>query len=254
MSEAKPWYQDDALWEVVDPILFDERRWSNAPAEVEAIVALLGIEPGARVLDLCCGVGRHALEFARRGFHVTGVDRTQLYLDRASAKAAQEGLGIEFVREDMRTFCRPGAFDAIVNLFTSFGYFCDPKENRQVATNVYRSLKPGGAFVIELMGKEILARIFQERDWQEQDGAFILYERRVTDSWSWMENRWILLKEGERTEMRLSHRIYSAAELRALLGSCGFAPVDAYGDLEGRAYDHVARRLVVVACKPADES
>ena len=158
MQEAQPWHEQDEFWETVAPILFAQRRWSDAPAEVEEVVSLLGIGPGAHILDLCCGVGRHSLELARRGFRVTGVDRTRLYLDRASKQAEAEGLKIEFVQDDMRTFCRPDAFDVVINLFTSFSYFEDPEEDRQVLVNVYRSLKPGGVFVLEMLGKEILAR------------------------------------------------------------------------------------------------
>jgi len=180
---------------------------------------------------------------------VTGVDRTRLYLDRASKQAEAEGLKIEFVQSDMRSFCRPDAFDAVVNLFTSFGYFEDPEDDRQVATNMYQSLKSGGVFLIDMMGKEVLARIFRERDWYEEDSVLILQERKISKNWSWMENRWIMLKDNNRAELRLSHRVYSAVELASLLTECGFTHVDAYGDLDGSAYDHLARRLVIVAHK-----
>jgi len=92
MQQAKPWYEQDTFWETVAPTLFTQRRWEDAPAEVEQVVSLLGIESGAHVLDLCCGVGRHSLELARRGFQVTGVDRTRPYLDRASRQAETEVL------------------------------------------------------------------------------------------------------------------------------------------------------------------
>ena len=249
MQEVKPWHEQNAFWETVAPVLFVERRWSDAPAEVGQVIALLGIDPGAHVLDLCCGVGRHSLELARRGFQVTGVDRTRLYLDRAFRQAKAEGLKVEFVQSDMRTFCKPDAFDAVVNMFTSFGYFEDPEDDRQVVLNMYRSLRPGGVFLIDIMGKEVLARIFRERDWYEEDGVLILQERKVSQSWSWMENRWIILKDDNRTELNLSHRIYSAVELTSLLAGCGFTHLDAYGDLQGSAYDHLARRLVIVAHK-----
>jgi SAM-dependent methyltransferase len=180
---------------------------------------------------------------------VTGVDRTRLYLDRASKQAEAEGLKVEFVQSDMRTFCRLDAFDAVVNLFTSFGYFEDSEDDRQVALNMYRSLKSGGVFLIDVMGKEVLARTFRERDWYEEDGVLILEERKVSKNWSWMENRWIIFVDNNRTDLKLSHRIYSAVELASLLTGCGFAHIDAYGDLEGSAYDHLARRLVIVAHK-----
>lgn len=249
MCEQKPWHEQDCSWETADPVLFSERRWSNAPAEIDGVVSLLGIEPGAHILDLCCGVGRHSLELARRGFRITGVDRTLTYLERASNRARAEGLEVEFVQEDMRAFCRPGGFDAVINLFTSFGYFEDPDDDRQVAMNVCRSLKPGGGFLLDMMGKEILARIFRERDWQEEGGLLVLQERKLSRNWGWMENRWILLRDGHRTELRLSHRLYSAVELATMLRECGFAGVEVYGDLAGSAYDHVARRLAALARK-----
>ena len=82
------WHEQDQFWEMVP--LFGPDRLEMAPEEVEGVISLLGIEPGASVLDLCCGVGRHSLELARRGYRVTGVDRTASYLQTASEKAAAE--------------------------------------------------------------------------------------------------------------------------------------------------------------------
>lgn len=249
MEETKPWHEDDMFWETWGPVMFSQQRLADSPAEVERIVSLLGIRPGACVLDLCCGVGRHSLELARRGFDVTGVDRTRRYLDQASEQADKEGLKIEFVQDDMRTFCRPDTFDAVINMFTSFSYFEDPEEDRQVVVNVYRSLISGGVFLLETMGKEILARIFLERNWHEENGVLILEERKVSRNWGWMENRWIMFKDDKRTEFKVTHRLYSATELAAVLAGCGFTQVDVYGDLEGGAYDQTAKRMVVVGHK-----
>jgi SAM-dependent methyltransferase len=243
----KTWHESDDFWEATAPIMFGNQRWEAAPVEVDQVVRLLGVSPGATILDLCCGPGRHSLEFARRGFSVTGVDRTAVYIERAQEQAAAEGLAVEFVQEDMRRFCRPQAFDAAVSLFTSFGYFEDPAENRQVLANIRDSLRDEGSLILEMMGKEVLARIFRERDWSEQDGILFLEERKVSKDWSWMENRWILLRGQERREFEVSHWLYSATELSAMLKECGFSSVDVYGDLEGAPYDHRARRLVVVA-------
>lgn len=249
MEETKPWHEDDMFWETWGPVMFSQQRLADSPAEVERIVSLLGIRPGACVLDLCCGVGRHSLELARHGFDVTGVDRTRRYLDQASEQADKEGLKIEFVQDDMRTFCRPDTFDAVINMFTSFSYFEDPEEDRQVVVNVYRSLISGGVFLLETMGKEILARIFLERNWHEENGVLILEERKVSRNWGWMENRWIMFKDDKRTEFKVTHRLYSATELAAVLAGCGFTQVDVYGDLEGGAYDQTAKRMVVVGHK-----
>ena len=249
MQEPKRWHEQDEFWNTFAPTLFTEEHWSRAPEEVEHVISLLGIKAGARVLDLCCGTGRHSLELVRRGFRVTGVDRTQRYLDSASEQADEEGLEIEFVLDDMRTFCRADVFDAVINVYTAFGYFEDQEDDRQVVMNVFRSLRSGGVFLLDMMSKEVLARKFRERDWREEDGVLILQEREIARNWSWIENRWILLKGNERTEFRLSHRLYSATELMSLLTTCGFGQVDAYGDLEGGPYDHTASRLVVVGRK-----
>ena len=249
MQIQKPWHEDDHFWETVGPVLFPGQRISDTNTEVDQILALLDVPEGSHILDLCCGIGRHSLELSRRGFKVTGVDRTRSYLNEAGMIAASEGLSVEFLEDDMRTFQRPDMFEAVINIFTSFSYFEDPEEDVRVLRNVFSSLKPGGVFVMEMHGKETLARIFRERDWREENGMLILEERNVSDNWSWMENRWIIIKDNRRTDLKLSHRIYSAAELKSLLIGCGFSDTDVYGSLAGDDYDQNAKRMVIVARK-----
>jgi SAM-dependent methyltransferase len=227
------------------------QKIADAIEEVTKIIKLLDIQPGSSVLDLCCGIGRHSLELARRGYQVTGVDRTRGYIDKARKQAKEEGLDIEFVQGDMRFFSRSGAFDIAISMFTSFSYFEDPKEDKRVVENVFESLRPGGRFIIQMHGKETLAKIFKEKDWNEykDDGVIVLYERKVSQNWSWMENRWIMLKGNKRIEHEISHRLYAGSELAALLRNCGFNQADVYGDLEGNPYDHTARQLVAVGHK-----
>lgn len=245
----KPWHADDAFWDAFGPVIFDAERRGMACGEIDHLVTLLELEAGQTVCDLCCGVGRHSVELARRGFAVTAVDRTQRYLEEARRSAAVEELSIEFVEEDMREFCRPEAFDAVVNLFTSFGYFDAQRDDRRVAENVYRSLKGSGAFVISLMSKEVIARIFGARDWHPVDGGILLEERRIVDGWSRIENCWTLIKDGQQYAHTFSHRLYSAAELRGLLEETGFARTEVYGGLDGAPYDQKAERMVVVGYK-----
>jgi SAM-dependent methyltransferase len=243
------WHEQDTFWTKWAPFLFHERRWQEAQAEVANIISLLRISPRASILDLCCGPGRHSLHLARHGFSVTGVDRTKTYLEQGRKQAEKEGLKVEFIQDDMRTFCRPDTFDVAINLFTSFGYFEDINDDRKVVENVCRSLRESGMFLIDTMGKEVLARVFRGRDWYEVNDIVVLQERNVCRDWSWLENRWIMIKDGKVEEYKISHRLYSAAELAALLSDCGFGTIDAYGDLTGTPYDHTAKRLVLVAHK-----
>ncbi len=250
MVVSKDWFDNDAFWEVMASTIFTTERWLSASDQVDSIESLLHLKPGISILDHCCGPGRHSLELARRGYHVTGVDRTEQYLAEARKKAEAEGLQIEFVRTDMRDFVRARSFDAAINLFTSFGYFEDPEEDRRVAKHLYESLKPGGRLLIDLMGKEVAARVFHARDWfRENDGSLFLQERRVTKDWSWLENKWTLIKDGQVFEFEFSHRPYSAAELVELLRECGFRTTRVCGNLAGAQYDNEATRLVVVAQK-----
>ena len=117
------WWQDEEFWNSFAPYFFTEERVKGTAAEVEKLVALLGIAPSAKVLDLCCGIGRHSVEFARLGYRVTAVDLTASFLAQARERAKREQVQVDFVQSDMRDFVRPGAFDAAVNLVTSFGYF-----------------------------------------------------------------------------------------------------------------------------------
>jgi len=249
MQEEKPWYENGRFWESMSGILFGVERWDLATKEIDHLVELLGLPSEASILDLCCGPGRHSIDMSRRGFEVTGVDRTEQYLAVARDKAAWEGLKIEFVQEDMRKFVRPGAFDAALSMFTSFGYFDDSEDDRIVAENVFRSLKTGGKWVIDLIGKEVLARIFQARDWDEMDDTIILEERTPNADWSIMNMRWILVKNGRTEEFILNLRMYSARELSDLLKSVGFSKTSVYGSLEGAPYDHKAKRLIMVGQK-----
>lgn len=249
MNRHKSWYNQDEFWKLYQPILFDEQRLASAVVEVEQVIRLLQIHEGSRILDLCCGIGRHSLEFSRRGFEVVGLDRTARYIDQNIKQAKEEGLKAQFVVRDMREYCQPEAFDAIINMFGSFGYFQNADDDRKVARNMAASLKAGGKFLIETMGKEVLAKIFRERDWHETDDCLVLEERTLSQHWGWIESRWILIKGNQRAEHKISLRLYSAVELSALLKESGFSEVQVYGSLEGSDYDQNARRLVVVAGK-----
>ena len=245
----KKWHEEDEFWEKWRRVMFTEERWSNAEKEISEIIDLLKIEPGSNILDLCCGPGRHSLELAKLGFKVTGVDRTHTYLAEAQKRASNANLSIEFILQDMRTYCNPDSYDAVLNLFTSFGYFEDAQDDKQVVGNVYESLKEGGRFLIELMSKEVLARLYRERDWYETDGVLVLEENKLIDNWSKVESRWRMIDGTERSEQVLRLRLYSASELVNLMKTCGFREVKAYGNLGGAEYDHKAERLVVVGLK-----
>ena len=100
------WYEDEEFWREIYPYMFPTEKFSAAEEQVSQILSLTALEEGS-VLDLCCGPGRYALEFARRGYRVTGVDGTKFLLDRAKKHAAESGQQVELIHQDMREFARP---------------------------------------------------------------------------------------------------------------------------------------------------
>ena len=252
------WFTDTDFWEEYAPIMFDDAHWREVPEVADGVTRLAGLKlyqdgggprKAPRVLDLCCGFGRISAELARRGFAVTGVDITDSYLNAAREDAATEKLDIEYLRADARDFTRPAFFDVAVNLYISFGYFEKAEDDAAVLRNVYESLKPGGAFIIETLGKEIAVRDFVEAEWFERAGWTVLTEYEAIDSWTRLKNRWILIKDGRRLEKTFTQRLYAASELRQLLFEAGFANVEIYGDWDESPYGRRAAKLIAVGRK-----
>jgi SAM-dependent methyltransferase len=244
------WFEDDSLWKLMEPVLFTEARLAHTPAEVDSIKSLCKIQQEDTILDMCCGVGRHSLELARRGHKVVGVDRTGLYIEKAITNAKKENLDIEFVQDDMRTFYRKHSFDVVLSMFTSFSYFDDHEEQMLVLRNIYSSLRAGGRFILESAGKEILARIFLKQNWSEWPHGFMMEEREPIENWSKMHNKWIFVeRDGTVHRWDVIHWIYSGSEINEMLESVGFSDVRVFGGLDGGPYDNEATRLVVVATK-----
>ena len=241
------WFENEEFWRDLYPYMFPMERIAAAPEQVSQILALSGVRQGS-VLDLCCGPGRHSVEFARNGFTVTGVDRSPYLLDRAREHAGNAEAAVEFVREDMREFRRPGAFDLAVNIFTSFGYFEDPEEELKVLRNVRESLRAGGVFVMELLGKEYLAGHWvNSRCLDFADGTLLVQRAKVREEWTRVFCEWTVIQGGEARTHRFDHFIYSGRELKELLLRSGFSQVRLYGDLHGAPYGVDAQRLVAVA-------
>jgi SAM-dependent methyltransferase len=251
MKAGTPWFEDETLWEATYPFMFAEERFAAAEAEVAELQKLTG-SPFHRVLDLCCGPGRHSIPLARHSAHVTAVDRSPFLLGKARARAAAENLNIEWVQEDMRSFVRPDEFDLVINLFTSFGYFGEVDEDLGVLRNVFRSLKPGGLFVIDVMGKEIVARGFAPSSVEKRpDGSMSVQIREIAEDWYRIRSHWLIIRNQNVTEVRFDNALYSGRELADLLKKAGFERVKLFGSLQGITYDLNAKRLVAVAMKPA---
>jgi len=243
------WFEDESFWSELYPFMFPEERFHLAEEQIEKILALVGYEEGA-VLDLCCGPGRHSLALAKRGIQVAAVDRSEFLLRRAKEEAAKSNLEIEFVLDDMRHFVSDQSFSLILNLFTSFGYFDDIEDDLKVLQNAYRSLKPGGAMVIDVFGKEPLARKYQATNSTKfGDEVMLIQRNEICEDWTRCRNEWILVKGATARTFNFQTRLYSGQEMKDILRKAGFEEVKVFGDLDGNEYGVDAARLIAVGRK-----
>jgi SAM-dependent methyltransferase len=219
--------------------------------EVDFVVEKLGLEPGARVLDLACGHGRHSMELGRRGFRVTGVDLSPRSLEVAREAAAGEAVDVDFVQADMREIEFEAEFDAAINLFTAFGYFESDDEDRVVVERVARALRAGGGFLIDTNNVLSLAGRYQLRLWEEvADGVLMIQEHE----WDVIEGRnravWTFIRpDGSRSELRHVVRTYAPWELVRLLRTAGLDVEEGWGDFDGSPLTHESRRVILLARK-----
>jgi SAM-dependent methyltransferase len=234
--------------------MFPPSSFEAGPSEVSACLALAGTARGSAVLDLACGPGRHTVPLARAGYQIVGVDYSEAYLaelrHRLDDEATRRGrpFAVELVHCDMREFSRHRSFDLALSLYHSLGYFRDDADNQRVFAVLHDSLRVGGAAVVQLVAKESLKDGFQPHlSVDLDDGTRLIQQRAPSDDWSWMEVSWTFVREGGERRFDLSHRIYSAPELRDQLSAAGFSAVDLYGGFDGRAYDRAAQKLVAVA-------
>jgi SAM-dependent methyltransferase len=244
------WFEDEAFWTATFPFMFPEERFERAASDISKIIALTGCPNAASILDLCCGPGRHSVPLAKQGFTVTGVDRSAFLLGKAKAYGEREQVNVTWIKEDMRRFVQPGTFNLAMSMFSSFGYFDDMKENESVLRNLYSSLVGSGVLILDLVGKEALAKMFQPTGSQALPNGDLLFERRsLRGDWEGVESEWTVVSGSEANKYCLRLWIFSARELKDLLRRVGFEKVTIYGNLDGSGYGLDSNRLIAVARK-----
>jgi 2-polyprenyl-3-methyl-5-hydroxy-6-metoxy-1,4-benzoquinol methylase len=246
---AKEWFDSDAFWRETFSYIFAEKRLALASEVVDKVLRLTNLQ-GKSALDLGCGTGRFSIALAERGFTVTGVDRTKYLLDKARAKARSTHITVEWVQEDMRDFGRPEAYDFVLSMFSTFGYFDDRRDDAAVLANVSKSLRPGGVFLMDILGKEVLAKMFQRSSAQTlSDGSVLVEQRSVLDDWTRVINEWTVIRNGRVRKFTFLLNIYSGRELRHEMERAGLVDVRLYGNLDGDPYGPDAARLIAVGRK-----
>ena len=215
--------------------------------EVAVIWKILDLRPGMEVLDLACGNGRIANTLATRGCLVTGLDLTPAFLEQAKQRAVAGNLTATYQLGNMRALLWSTRFDCIVNWMSAYGYFAD-EENRQVLSEAYRALKPGGKLLLELNNREWVLKNFQRSSVIERDGNYMVDQRHYDVVSGRVHTQRMILFEGHQSRMRFFVREFSYHELAAWLSQVGFKRVNGY-DWEGQPFSLQSQRMIVVAEK-----
>lgn len=218
-------------------------------AEAELVAASLSVSPGAKLLDVGCGYGRHAMELAARGYHVVGLDLSTPLLVRGGEEAHRRGLTINFIRGDMREIDFDGQFDGAYCLFSTFGYF-DDETNKKTAGNIARALRPNGRCVFEILNRDYVIADLPTRVWWEGDGCVVLEEVDFNYFSSRIcVNRSVVFDDGRQVEQEISIRAYSLHEVGKLMLAAGFRVLEVSGSYQtrGRFFGNQSRHIIVVA-------
>jgi len=229
-------------------------KWEEGVKEAHFIMERINFPPGNKVLDLGCGVGRHAISFARAGGRVTGLDISSLLIARAQEIGRSKNLSVDFVCSDFRNILYENQFDVALLLGDTFGIFNDD-DNERFLSMVCNTLNKDGVVVIECINREYIVErmAFQKgigRIWKENDGVlsskvscFDLVRSRYN---VWSES--MLLKTGEKVvEPVYSLRLYTLCEMLHLLRKSGIFPHCVTGGYDGSDYMASSERMLVIA-------
>ena len=249
MSEAAPdWWQTGFGPGYL--ALYDGFLAERTPVEVDQIEALLQLHPPRRILDLPCGQGRHAIELARRGYEVTGVDLSTYMLGVAAERAEAARVRVRWLAGDMREALPGETFDLILNLFTSLGYFDDEADDRRVVRAAASMLEPGGRFLLEVINGQRVMGNFQEREWFTV-GQTAVMERRSLDvsTRRMVVERTVSSTTGDDVSVH-AVRLYSGPAVKTMLDAAGFNRVELYGDWDGAPLTPESLRVLAVGTMP----
>ncbi len=252
-ESAIPWYK--SFFNSDFPELYAFRlRAKHTKKQIRFVRKALDLQPGETVLDLCCGQGRHAVALAKKGVNVIGLDLNGDYLATAQNAASAAGVEIETVEADMREIPFSNRFDAVINMFTSFGYLESDDEDLRVLAAIRQALKPAGRLLLDLANQEWSLRgSGSSQSHQNSDGSVVHWHTDLELETG--RNRVSFSVEGPDGEVRDlgSHiiRQYTLAELVGMLREVGLEFVSVSGDYDGGPFSATAERMVVVARRPS---
>ncbi len=244
-----PWYED---WFNSDgyELVYDQRDLSEAEQLADLIETSVEPQPGAEILDVGTGRGRHARVLARRGYRVTGLDLAEKAIATARERSRTEGLTdeqITFVQGDMRLPHFQDRFDGVVNLFTSFGFFEDDADHQRAISSMAAAMKPGGWLVQDFLNAPYVRAQLVPQSEKEKGGIRVRQERWIDgDS---VRKRISLTQNGEARTFVESVRLLAPEDFRRMYGEANLEIAQRFGDYDGNSYSAKSPRLILIARK-----
>ncbi len=222
--------------------LYKHRDYSEASSFIDNMTQYLKLNGNTVCWDLCCGKGRHSIYLNRKGFRVVGTDlSTQSILE--ANKSANDTL--QFYQHDMRKLFRTNYFDAVFNLFTSFGYFEKREDDLHVLDAVQKALKPKGLFVFDYLNSEYVKRILKEKDVVTIDGITFCITKKI-------ENNTIIKNidfTDKGTDFHFEERVklFDKLYFENLAKECQLTIINTFGNYQLEAFDSsTSPRLILV--------
>lgn len=241
----KQWYEQSFGPDYM--LIYNHRNRQDAAEEVGKMIAWLNLPSGSRVLDLCCGTGRHAMALADAGYRVTGVDLSAELLQ--AARAADADKRIRWMESDMRRLPfteLTEKFDAVLNLFTSIGYFEEDSEHLKVLEQLRLALKPGGRFIIDYLNASHTIDQLVPRSEKIVEGHAITETRQVQAGFVLKS---IVVREKGRPARSYKERVklYTLDAFSEMLAKAGLSIDAVYGHYDESAYDErQSPRMIMV--------
>ncbi|MDQ0194642.1 class I SAM-dependent methyltransferase [Paenibacillus wynnii] len=224
-------------------IVYKHRDFGGARREVEQMIGWLDLPPGAKVLDLCCGMGRHSLALSEAGYEVTGVDLSEPLLREARAQEGSEK--VTWLCSDMRGLPLAGGFDAVVNLFTSFGYFEEDEEQIKVLREIRRMLKPGGKFIIDFLNPSCVIRNLVPHSTREDGDILIDEKRRIQDGYVKKDITITSKEDGTPRQYHECVKLYPLEKFQEMIAVAGLQLEAVHGSYDEDEYDaECSKRMI----------
>lgn len=227
--------------------LYKHRDEAEAKNIVNLIQRKIPLRTDSKVLDVCCGAGRHSLELAKRGYEVTGFDLSKFLISEAKKNlnsSKESSLKVKFLLKDMRRFNFNKKFDIAINIFTSFGYFESNEENFKVFKNVSNSVRKNGFFVFDYLNEGFLKDNLVAESKELINGNEVTLKRRIESDFIVKD---IMIEKRCFTEVL---KLYSFEKIKDVLKNYRFIVKNVFGDYLGNRYfSKKSKRLIIFAQK-----